>query len=116
MILYTFFLSLLSLINISSEGKLLKDIIRYYFVLFQIQELEREILKLRSTLETQQDAALERLNTKEQEWKVKLQEERDKVRLKFLEHTLENTQDSCMNYFNNLSYKYCPRKNLFIYS
>ncbi|XP_042892075.1 golgin subfamily A member 1-like isoform X2 [Penaeus japonicus] len=44
----------------------------------RIQELEREILKLRSTLETQQDAALERLNTKEQEWKVKLQEERDK--------------------------------------
>ncbi|XP_037785088.1 golgin subfamily A member 1-like isoform X2 [Penaeus monodon] len=43
------------------------------------QELEREILKLRSTLETQQDVALERLNTKEQEWKAKLQEERDKL-------------------------------------
>lgn len=48
--------------------------------MFQTQELEREILKLRSTLETQQDVALERLNTKEQEWKAKLQEERDKVR------------------------------------
>lgn len=43
------------------------------------QELEREILKLRSTLETQQDVALERLNTKEQEWKAKLQEEHDKL-------------------------------------
>ncbi|KAK4295881.1 hypothetical protein Pmani_031584 [Petrolisthes manimaculis] len=41
-------------------------------------ELEREVAKLRSALETQQDAALERLNAKEQEWKQRLQQEHDK--------------------------------------
>ncbi|XP_042204689.1 golgin subfamily A member 1-like isoform X2 [Homarus americanus] len=45
----------------------------------RVQELEREIAKLRTALETQQDAALERLNTREQEWRGKLQEERDKI-------------------------------------
>lgn len=48
-------------------------------VIFQVQDLEREITKLRTALETQQDASLERLNAREQEWRGKLQEQRDKV-------------------------------------
>ncbi|KAK7077486.1 hypothetical protein SK128_024884, partial [Halocaridina rubra] len=53
----------------------------------KIQELEREVLKLRTALETQQDAALERLNAREIEWKAKLLEEKDK--LSTLEQNLE---------------------------
>nr|XP_045615677.1 golgin subfamily A member 1-like isoform X2 [Procambarus clarkii] len=45
----------------------------------RVHELEREIAKLRTALETQQDAALERLNTREQDWKGRLQEEREKM-------------------------------------
>lgn len=44
-----------------------------------VQELEREITKLRTALETQQDASLERLNAREQEWRGKLQEEHNKL-------------------------------------
>jgi len=42
-------------------------------------ELEHEVGKLRSALETQQDAALERLNIKEQEWRGRLQQEQEKL-------------------------------------
>ncbi|XP_076035414.1 golgin subfamily A member 1-like [Oratosquilla oratoria] len=42
-------------------------------------DYEREIQKLRTALETQQDAALERLNIREQEWKGKLKEQQDRV-------------------------------------
>ncbi|XP_068222600.1 golgin subfamily A member 1-like isoform X2 [Palaemon carinicauda] len=56
----------------------------------RIQELEREVSKLRTALETQQDSALERLNAREQEWRAKLQEEKDKVNV--LEGNLEESQ------------------------
>lgn len=43
------------------------------------QELEHEISKLRLALEAQQDSALDRLNTKEKEWRGKLEEERERA-------------------------------------
>ncbi|KAG0712656.1 Golgin subfamily A member 1 [Chionoecetes opilio] len=43
------------------------------------QELEHEISKLRLALEAQQDAALDRLNTKEKEWRGRLEEERERA-------------------------------------
>ncbi|XP_066960293.1 golgin subfamily A member 1-like isoform X1 [Macrobrachium rosenbergii] len=56
----------------------------------RVQELEREVSKLRTALETQQDSALERINAREQEWRAKLQEEKNKVNA--LERNLEEGQ------------------------
>nr|XP_053634574.1 uncharacterized protein LOC128690044 isoform X2 [Cherax quadricarinatus] len=47
----------------------------------RVEELEREIGKLRTALESQQDAALQRLNAREHDWKTRLQDEQDKVSL-----------------------------------
>lgn len=43
------------------------------------QELEREVSKLRLALEAQQDSALDRLNTREKEWRARVEEERERA-------------------------------------
>ena len=51
----------------------------FYLYLQRIIDLERELEKLRNTLETQQDAALQRLNSKDTEWKALVEKEQLKV-------------------------------------
>lgn len=43
------------------------------------QDLEREVSKLRLALEAQQDSALDRLNTREKEWRARVEEERERA-------------------------------------
>ena len=47
--------------------------------LFCLQDLSREVKKLRAALEQQQDAHLARLAAKDSEWKEKLARHADKV-------------------------------------